>query len=129
MSTPDHENLPALDWVPESCTLPTIEQPVRTAEFDDLFRDAVVRVEQQSESVLMLELMATPENGARAARLAAHETDCCSLFTFALTISHGSMNLIITTPHGQEHILAALGERARAHGASVSRRNSAVMSP
>ena len=24
-------------WVPEACTLPTVEQPVRVAEFDELF--------------------------------------------------------------------------------------------
>ena len=111
---PDHEEtLAALDWVHESCTLPTTEQPLRTAEFDDLFRDAVVRIEQGSASVLMLELTATPENGARTARLAAQESDCCSFFTFALTIGSGGMNLIISTPPGQDEVLAALGERAR----------------
>ena len=27
----------ALDWVPEACTLPTAQQPMRLAEFDTLF--------------------------------------------------------------------------------------------
>jgi hypothetical protein len=28
-------------WVPEACTLPTVEQPLRVAEFDDLFATAL----------------------------------------------------------------------------------------
>ena len=31
-------------WVPDACTLPTVEQPLRAKEFDDLFRDAVTAV-------------------------------------------------------------------------------------
>ena len=27
----------AVTWVPESCKLPTVEQPLRVAEFDALF--------------------------------------------------------------------------------------------
>jgi hypothetical protein len=30
-----------LAWVPEACTLPTVEQPLRLAEFDDLFATAL----------------------------------------------------------------------------------------
>ena len=30
-------------WVPESCSLPTVEQPLRVAEFDRLFRESVLR--------------------------------------------------------------------------------------
>lgn len=48
---PDHEELlAALDWVPESCTPPTTGQPLRTAEFDDLFRDAVAALVDGRES-------------------------------------------------------------------------------
>jgi hypothetical protein len=31
-------------WVPEACTLPTVEQPFRVAEFDDLFAVALCDV-------------------------------------------------------------------------------------
>ncbi|WP_245718914.1 hypothetical protein [Micromonospora rhizosphaerae] len=29
------------DWVPEACTLPTAERPLRVAEFDELFATAL----------------------------------------------------------------------------------------
>lgn len=37
------EMMPVIDpsWVPDACTLPTVEQPLRLNEFDDVFRDAV----------------------------------------------------------------------------------------
>ncbi len=40
------EKTPVVDqsWVPDACTLPTVEQPLRLKEFDDLFRDAVSAV-------------------------------------------------------------------------------------
>ena len=36
----------AMAWVPEACTLPTVEQPLRVAEFDELFATAVRPVER-----------------------------------------------------------------------------------
>jgi hypothetical protein len=36
------------DWVPEACTLPTVEQPLRRAEFDDLFTSDVRAVRRES---------------------------------------------------------------------------------
>jgi hypothetical protein len=40
------EMMPVIDqsWVPDACTLPTVEQPLRAQEFDDLFRDALTEV-------------------------------------------------------------------------------------
>ena len=35
------------DWAPTSCTLPTAEQPLRLAEFDEFFRAAVRRVAER----------------------------------------------------------------------------------
>ncbi|MFD6394998.1 hypothetical protein [Nocardia sp. NPDC060259] len=29
------------DWVPDACTLPTVEQPIRVAEFDRFFAESV----------------------------------------------------------------------------------------
>jgi hypothetical protein len=31
-----------MTWVPEACTLPTVDQPLRAAEFDDLFATALL---------------------------------------------------------------------------------------
>lgn len=106
------ENLNA-EWVPTACSLPTAEAPVRVAEFDDLFREVVVEVEHPSSGELHLKLRATPDNAARAARLAAMETGCCAFFTFALTIADDELDLSVTTGPAHERVLAALGTRAR----------------
>jgi hypothetical protein len=34
-----------LAWVPDACSLPTVDRPLRLTEFDDLFAVAVRRVE------------------------------------------------------------------------------------
>jgi hypothetical protein len=78
-----------LDWVPQACTLPTAERPLRVAAFDKLFAAAV-----------------------RAAELAAAETGCCSFFTFILTVTGGSAGLDIVVPAAQTAVLDALAQRA-----------------
>ena len=79
------ENLHADDdWVPDACTLPTVERPVRRAEFDALFAEAVVGVTHESPQRVRLELRAEPSVAARAADLAVKETGCCSFFVFDL---------------------------------------------
>jgi predicted metalloendopeptidase len=35
------ESDPQAAWVPEACTLPSVEQPLRVAEFDEVFANAV----------------------------------------------------------------------------------------
>lgn len=59
------------DWVPAACTLPTVEQPLRRAEFDDLFAHDALSVARESSQQLRLELRADPDVAARAAGLAA----------------------------------------------------------
>jgi hypothetical protein len=66
------------DWVPEACNLPTVEQPLRRAEFDDLFAQDILTVTQESPQRVRLELRADPDAAARAAGLAVKETGCCS---------------------------------------------------
>jgi hypothetical protein len=39
-------------WAPQSCGLPTAEQPVRVAEFDQFFADAVRGVRRRSRTWL-----------------------------------------------------------------------------
>jgi hypothetical protein len=43
-----------MTWVPEACTLPTVEQPLRVAEFDDVFAVAVRAPERVGPDVLRL---------------------------------------------------------------------------
>lgn len=100
-------------WVPTACTLPTADQPLRTVEFDALFREAVTTVDQRTPGELVLALRATAQNAARAARLAAMETGCCSFFRFDLTLADATAVLTVTTQPGHEQVLAALGARAR----------------
>jgi len=99
-------------WVPAACTLPTVEQPLRVAAFDELFADAVRGVERTAAHRLHLDLRAEPAVAGRAAELAATETGCCSFFTFILTITGGSAGLDIVVPPAQAAVLDALAERA-----------------
>ncbi|MFE3451753.1 hypothetical protein ACFXJ8_22795 [Nonomuraea sp. NPDC059194] len=102
----------ALDqgWVPSACTLPTAEQPLRVAEFDALFADAVRQIRRHGREHLLLDLAFTPKHAARAAELAARENGCCSFFTFALTGS--AMTLEVRTPVEHADVLDALQARA-----------------
>ena len=95
------ENLLASDdWVPRACTLPTVDQPLRRAEFDALFAQDVASLEQVSPERLRFELRADPDAAARAAALAVKETGCCSFFTFDLSIGDGQVSMTVTTGAG-----------------------------
>jgi hypothetical protein len=65
------------DWVPQACALPTVEQPLRRAEFDDLFARDVVAVHRDSPRRIRLELRPEAAAASRAAGLAVKETGCC----------------------------------------------------
>lgn len=106
-------------WVPSACTLPTAEQPLRVAEFDALFGQAVHTVERLDRERLRLGLDYSLAIAAQAADLAARENGCCSFFTFTLTIADGSLALEIKVPDQQVPVLDALQERA---GRSCTRR-------
>jgi hypothetical protein len=91
------------DWAPPACTLPTVDQPLRRAEFDAM-----------SPQRLRLELRAHPDAASRAAGLAVKETGCCSFFHFDLSIGAGNVVLTVSTDPSNAAVLAALGERAAA---------------
>lgn len=100
------------DWIPSSCTLPTMEQPLRRAEFAALFADGALEVEQTPSSEIVVTLKPEAEVAARAARLATAETGCCSFFTFRFTISPGRVDMIISAEPDHADILVALATRA-----------------
>lgn len=100
-------------WVPKACTLPTAEQPLRLAEFEDLFA-AVRAVTEDEQGAVSLDLDPVPATAARAAELVARETACCSFFTFALIATGGSLRLDVSVPPAHRDVLAALAGRARA---------------
>jgi hypothetical protein len=102
------------DWVPDACTLPTVEQPLRRDEFDDFFGRDVIAVTVESPLRLRLELRADPAVAARAAALAVRETGCCSFFNFAMAIRDGKVTLTVSAAPAHRAVLAALGARAEA---------------
>jgi hypothetical protein len=115
------------DWVPvDACNLPTAEQPLRVAEFDDLFATsltAVVRPPGAATRARLL-LAGDAELRARVQRLAAAETACCSFFTFTVPSlpgdDRGTVALDIEVPAAHADVLTALVDRAeRARGAAA----------
>ncbi|MBF6088593.1 hypothetical protein IU421_24825 [Nocardia cyriacigeorgica] len=105
-------------WVAvDACTLPTPQQPLRLAEFDALFRDAVRGVDRVSPTRLRLVLDTGAE--ARARELAARESECCSFFTFEFTAAvAGVVHLVVGVPAARVAVLDGLAARANA-GRSV----------
>lgn len=99
-------------WVPSACTLPTVERPLRVAEFDAFFTEAVRALERPAPTRLRLGLDADPAVASRAAGLAARESGCCSFFAFTLAITGDGMVLDVEVPTGQVAVLDALQARA-----------------
>ena len=100
-----------IDWVPDACTLPTVEQPLRVAEFDRLFADHLHSVTRPAPTTLDLELNA--EARAVTEELAARETACCSFFDFSLDEpANGVFHLRVSVPPTQIAVLDALYKRA-----------------
>ncbi len=103
-----------MSWASEACTLPTSEQPLREAEFDELFATAVRGIERRGPGLLRLELDPTEPAAVSSAGLLARETSCCSFFTFTLTASGGRLILEVGVPSGRVEVLDGLAERAAA---------------
>jgi hypothetical protein len=98
-------------WVAPSCTLPTAEKPVRVAEFDRFFSDAVRAADRPSRTRLSLDLEPTAEMAAHAADLVVRETACCSFFTFTLIATGGALELGVAVPDRHVEVLDALAAR------------------
>jgi hypothetical protein len=99
----------AEDWAPASCTLPTVEQPLRLAEFDAFFRGAVRRSTRPSAT--RLDLVILRESGAAARDLAERETRCCSLFCFKYDDVADGLVMRISVPKDHVDVLDALQAR------------------
>lgn len=104
---------PGLAWVPEACTLPTAEQPLRLAEFDALFTASVRGGERIAAQHLRVTLAGGDELAELVRDLADRETQCCSFFTFTITAPEpGQVHLDIEVPVGHIDVLDALNARA-----------------
>lgn len=109
-----------IKWVaPDACTLPTAQQPLRVAEFDQLFHDHLTRVETQRPEHLSLHFTGPSGVAELVADLAARESSCCSFFTFATTLVAESgdeqqVRLDVSVPANRVGVLTALAARAEA---------------
>lgn len=98
-------------WVPDACTLPTVDRPVRVAEFDDLFATALRGVHRPAPTLLRLYLDPAAEQTTRD--LLARESECCSFFTFTCTAADQFV-VDVDVPESQVAVLDALAVRAQA---------------
>jgi hypothetical protein len=93
--------------------LPTVDQPLRVAEFDDLFARSVRAIERPDQTTARLTLDAADVDQARD--LAGRETSCCSFFAFDLIPAEvDTVILQVRVPESQIAVLAALTARAGA---------------
>ncbi|MGV9822604.1 hypothetical protein [Nocardia xishanensis] len=100
------------DWVPDACTLPTAEQPVRIAEFDRFFAESVRSSDRPARTRLDLLLDADAEPAGRD--LAARESVCCSFFAFTFQATGDGPVMRIEVPDTQIEVLDALATRVDA---------------
>ncbi len=106
-----------MTWVPlKACALPTAEQPLRAAEFDELFATALSGMDRVAPTRLRLLLggaTAVMEAGLRD--LVARETECCSFFAFTIERVDGDrLHLDVEVPAERIDVLDAIAARALA---------------
>jgi hypothetical protein len=96
----------------DACTLPTVERPLRVAEFDELFT-ATQAIERPAPTRARLLLAGDETFADRAQGLADAENLCCSFFTFGVSmVEDGLVALDIELPEMYADVLAALVARA-----------------
>lgn len=100
-----------LAWVPQSCTLPTEERPLRVAEWDALFSERLTSSSRPEPLRLHLDLASGPGIEERVRDLVARESGCCSFFTFTTTPGQGLIGLDIAVDAAHEAVLDALAVR------------------
>jgi hypothetical protein len=105
-------------WAPESCTLPTVERPLREEAFATLFRDSLQRVRRPAPTVAELSLDA--HSLERAHELATLETSCCSFFSF--DVREADRRVLMTVEVSALHVAvldALVNSAVAASGAEV----------
>jgi hypothetical protein len=100
------------DWVPSACTLPTVEQPTRIAEFDQFFTTTAHTTRRPDPT--RLEVMVNPGTEAVARELAGRESSCCSFFTFDFTSTDEGVVMAVEVPPAYIEVLDAFTARAQA---------------
>jgi hypothetical protein len=105
-----------LAWVPQSCTLPTEERPLRVAEWDALFSERLTSLSRPQPLRLHLDLAGGEGVEDRVRDLVERESGCCSFFTFTATPEQDLIRLDISVDQAHEAVLDALAARTAAAG-------------
>ena len=101
-----------MTWVPQACTLPTVDQPLRAAEFDELFATAIRPAERIGLTELRIHLPAGEETVSTVRELVAREMGCCSVFSFEVRQVPGETELDVRVPESQTAVLDMMDRRA-----------------
>jgi hypothetical protein len=105
-----------LAWVPQSCTLPAEERPLRVAEWDALFAERLTSLSRPQPLHLRLDLAGGPGVEEHLRDLVERESGCCSFFTFTATPGQDLIRLDISVDQAHEPVLDALDARTAAAG-------------
>jgi hypothetical protein len=100
----------SVGWVPEACTLPTVDRPLRLSEFDELFATALLGQERTTGQRLRWRLDTATEATVRD--LTARESECCSFFTFTITVDTAWVTVDVEVPPDHVDVVDALEARA-----------------
>ncbi len=93
-------------WIPDRCTLPTVEQPTRVAEFRLLLTTSVRSARRTSPGEIRLLLDASVVADAR--ELCARESQCCSFFSFVFEVTEAGTVLVVRVPPQYTEVLDRL---------------------
>ncbi|HYN94738.1 MAG TPA: hypothetical protein VES42_12890 [Pilimelia sp.] len=102
-------------WVPQACTLPTVDRPLRLTEFDALFATAVRGVDTVGPTHVRMRLAGPTGLAATVADLTRRESECCSFLSFASTAEPADdgevLALDVRVPVQYADVLGALVQR------------------
>jgi hypothetical protein len=93
-----------------ACTLPTVERPLRLAEFDALF--SLATSVEYDGSTARLHFSGPPTLRDEVVELTARESQCCSFFAFSVEGTDSEVDLGIGASTEHEPLVAALVARA-----------------
>ncbi|MCX0275599.1 hypothetical protein NLM24_33980 [Nocardia zapadnayensis] len=96
-------------WVPQACTLPTVEQPIRVAEFDRFFAESVRRTRRPDPA--RLELVIDPAAEPVARDLAGRESSCCAFFRFGFARTGSGVLMAVGVSGAYVDVLDAFAAR------------------
>jgi thiol-disulfide isomerase/thioredoxin len=104
--------VPVPEWAPvDACTLPTAQQPLREAEFNELFAGSLRGIQRREPRWLRLYLNPGAEGSARD--LVARESSCCSFFDFRFTDEKVQLVLDVRVPRERVSVLDGLARQAQ----------------